>query len=264
MCEESNKIIFCSCQDKTDNPNTDEIYTWELYKYIPSPRSMPNNLTREPKTIKGSFRRHNHDLLSTDEFLNINNILKEMNLRNCFDFDYIPQERDCLFIGIDFGKIKVVFRKGKWVETINESFIVGVSEKIAAGGISNSYLNTYRLRPTIYDEHKLRQLMLDYQKKAKSFFSDDKTLRGMALDIYFLVKRFDIECDFPIRKKTNHLKLANYYIQDILPRISPELNNLDFPLYPDFHEGNLNSVKFFYFWFFCGWCIIILISMYIL
>ncbi|WP_291134374.1 hypothetical protein [Flavobacterium sp. UBA7663] len=69
---------------------------------------------------------------SFEENLTAESLLTELNTRNCFDFDYFPNEEDNLVINEDNknrrGFISFVFRKGKWQIGDHSSFSFKLEE----------------------------------------------------------------------------------------------------------------------------------------
>ena len=125
MCTISTKMIFCSCEEESDKEAKKGQYTWVLTRYVGRSKSI-----RLGKILKSS-----KDLGNA---ITIERVLKEMNSRHCFDFDYTPQENDCLDISNghdrpDYKYLSVVYRTGKWIAGSNGTF--GVIKNVIGQGI---------------------------------------------------------------------------------------------------------------------------------
>ncbi len=121
MCNFNEGFILCKCNDakaiihnkktkrrkkKRDKQEKKPIeYVWRLYKYL--------GLSKEKEL--GRYRFPSDDV---GNGLTSNYVLQELNNRNCFDFDYTPNEGDNLLISTteSYNRIEFIFRKGKWVE----------------------------------------------------------------------------------------------------------------------------------------------------
>ena len=86
-------------------------YVWTLYKFIGF---------REEREIG----RYLFPVSDIENGLTANFILKELNNRNCFDFEYTPNEGDNLIINQvnSHVRIEFIFRSGKWVEEYYSPF----------------------------------------------------------------------------------------------------------------------------------------------
>ncbi len=76
-----------------------------------------------------------------DEYIHMQEIIKEMNTRNCFDFDYSPQEEDTLHF--DNGKkhpeyayFSLIYRNNMWQEGNNPAF-TSRKTQLAEGIVKN-------------------------------------------------------------------------------------------------------------------------------
>ena len=63
-----------------------------------------------------------------------------MNTRNCFDFEYAPQEKDCFKLnnGLKhphFEYFSLIFKEGKWQQGSNPGFGRTITENIASGRV---------------------------------------------------------------------------------------------------------------------------------
>ena len=129
MCDFNNGIKLCTCEDdkikyrkpdlyrivnkdkivKIPNKKNDDIpliYVWHLYKYCGKD---------EVNMMMG------HYILPSDDLgngLNAEWISLNLNIENCFDFDYIPNEGDNLIIGQNVEMspyISFIFKNGEWI-----------------------------------------------------------------------------------------------------------------------------------------------------
>lgn len=115
MCDFNNGFILCKCSDPKvmDHNKKSSLnkiiknqqieYTWTLHKYIGKSKGKELGKYRFPASHVGSGL--------TSDF-----VLKELNSRNCFDFEYSPTEGDNLIISNadSFDRIEFIFRNGKW------------------------------------------------------------------------------------------------------------------------------------------------------
>ncbi len=127
MCQNTNDLIFCTCKDSSNifRRNKGE-YSWSLSKLVGIKTYKPG----EPRII-GKIRIPNKNL---GKGINAENILQELNSRDCFDFEYIPQEMDCLTITGDNGYFKVRFKTGFWEIGRHPAFS-SISEPIDSGKV---------------------------------------------------------------------------------------------------------------------------------
>lgn len=135
MCDFNNGIKLCTCdgdkikykkQDlykkvkgklvKIPNKKNDAIpliYIWHLYKYSGKD---------EVNMMIGQYIFPNNDL---GNGLNAEWILLNLNIENCFDFDYTPNEGDNLIIrqNVEFSPyISFIFKNGEWVKDHYDPF----------------------------------------------------------------------------------------------------------------------------------------------
>jgi hypothetical protein len=135
MCEQSNRIILCSCLNntalpeigidhqneeflRTSVPTSGKVFTWTLYQYK----------GERYVSMLGSA------LLPSDSIgdtLHSECVAEELNEGNCFDFAYEPCEKDKIYIDfvnkdgkVDYsdrnsaplrGYMAFEFRQGKWL-----------------------------------------------------------------------------------------------------------------------------------------------------
>ncbi len=126
MCDFSNGLKFCKCGSeairyrdadkyrtvggasiKIHNRRNEKIplmYVWKLYRYA--------GKVENPEMGRYQVPTQNIGNGLDEEWIVLN-----LNLSNCFDFEYIPQERDNLTIepNINSGPyISFVYRNGEW------------------------------------------------------------------------------------------------------------------------------------------------------
>lgn len=136
MCKPNHQIHFCTCASLKKNtlPIRDDenfdvaeyektLYIWSLYHYRGKKESLMMGDIIMPVESLG------RDLIAE-------NLLKELNSRNCFDFDYSPTAGDNFQIREEYiyksikGKhrkelydyMSFIFRKGKWKEDVYNVF----------------------------------------------------------------------------------------------------------------------------------------------
>lgn len=133
MCQANNRIIFCSCVDKNEDPSTDELtvyYTWDLVRYLGSRESKVRGKIMMPKKDLGNG-------------ITLDAIRDQLNSDvTTFDFDYEPSERDCLRLEIShpierFRYFKLIFIDGQWTSGANDVF-TSITEEIGRGNIKRN------------------------------------------------------------------------------------------------------------------------------
>lgn len=119
MCDTGKEIKLCTCMPngivkvvhhkksrKFKNKQRD-VYTWTLYKYVEYANCGMDGMVILPK-----------DILT--ENLTTEIMLIELNNKNCFDFDYEPNEGDNLKIlspeKYTREHLSFIFRDGKWID----------------------------------------------------------------------------------------------------------------------------------------------------
>ena len=147
MCDFNNGIKLCTCdgvkikyreQDlfrevkgeliKIPNKKNDDIpliYIWHLYKYKGKD---------EVNMMLGRYILPSDDL---GHGLNTEWIALNLNVENCFDFDYIPNEGDNLIIGqnVDLSPyVSFIFKNGIWITDDYDPFS-DITENIFNGKI---------------------------------------------------------------------------------------------------------------------------------
>lgn len=117
MCKTGKQIVFCRCINEENTPKPYKkskrwqvknpspiIYMWSLSQFVENVERMMEGQISEPSEKLGE------DL--TNDF-----VLGEINSRNCFDFEYFPQEGDCLSIcrsNKTWHFFSYIFREGEW------------------------------------------------------------------------------------------------------------------------------------------------------
>lgn len=110
MCNLTKEFKLCSCDG--DKLSSDEI-GWILRR---------KNESKEIEKIMGKPAIYR---LTTKEQETKTAIAKELNTKNCFDFDYTPQEDDFLKIRLETPKgqwYAFRFLKGAWTEDTSTNF----------------------------------------------------------------------------------------------------------------------------------------------
>jgi hypothetical protein len=124
------KLTFCSCVNEATNKDLVGEHKWILKRFKGSRRS----------SIMGERKAPNSDL---GEEITLEDIAFEMNSRNCFDFDYVPEELDCFhlengLIGRDSQFFSLIYKKRKWVQGQNPGFERTIEEDIATGKVERT------------------------------------------------------------------------------------------------------------------------------
>ena len=125
MCQKASQITFCTCElegkvihnkksrRNAMNPQQEvKSYRWSLQKIAGLAEHSMDGLLMEPD--------YEFSIELTDE-----RILAAMNSRNCFDFEYEPQEGDSLSISEKpSGKfMQFLFKDGSWKNGGHNPFI---------------------------------------------------------------------------------------------------------------------------------------------
>lgn len=98
MCNVIKGFKLCTCEPEKLKEAT---LTWELERYVSVNKSG----------IMGKIAAPAQDFLSMSKEL----IENELNMKQCFDFDYQPQEKDALYLNNKgTGYCSFVYTNGKW------------------------------------------------------------------------------------------------------------------------------------------------------
>lgn len=138
MCELSNQLKFCTCLEKEDIelinihkkldkfrkkklPKSKERFSWILYEYKGSEDTGLMGLLNLPSEKIG--------FSLTEHF-----VLKELNNKNCFDFNYNPKDGDNLQINYQRDKswtefLSFIFRENMWKAQSYDPFIEKIEPK---------------------------------------------------------------------------------------------------------------------------------------
>lgn len=136
MCDFSKGFKLCSCSNekikfreqqlyykvkgelvKVKNKKNDQIpliYIWQLYRRIGEYEDF----------MLGSYKMPSEDI---GKGLNAEWIALNLNVENCFDFEYSPEEDDNLIIGqneILSPYISFIFKKGEWIIEHHDPFTI--------------------------------------------------------------------------------------------------------------------------------------------
>lgn len=107
MCNFDDGFILCKCDDLesgiNDQDSNSMIYVWSLYKYIGKSKSFEMGRYILPGGAVGTL---------TSDF-----VIEELNSKNCFDFEYMPQEGDNLLISSlgNIPRMEFIFRGNEWI-----------------------------------------------------------------------------------------------------------------------------------------------------
>ena len=123
MCEINNKLKFCTCLEEKDIklielhkslekfqkkqiPGSKEPFSWVLFEYKGFEASDIMGLLKMPSDKIGFYL--------TEEF-----VLQQLNLTDCFDFDYKPKEGDNLQVHFQDNKysaefLSFIYRDENW------------------------------------------------------------------------------------------------------------------------------------------------------
>ena len=130
------KYIFCTCSEENkslEGPLILKNYTWTLTNFLGVKKSL----------IRGKIVLPKNDL---GDGINIDNILNQLNNNaDNFDFDYKPNEKDCLRISTsntneEIKYFKVLYENENWIKGSNPAFIT-ISKTIAMGKIKKTTHN---------------------------------------------------------------------------------------------------------------------------
>lgn len=122
MCSPSGNFKLCTCDNDPVQLATAE-FTWKLYRF-------PDK-SRQPRMIMGKF------VVPVDKLadhLDAGVIAMQMNVRNCFDFEYTPEEFDTLYINTQGNRNKFIrlrFNNGVWSK--NHIPVFGDTELLKEG-----------------------------------------------------------------------------------------------------------------------------------
>lgn len=136
MCEIGNEIKLCTCvpnglnaivhNKKSRSRQNRDKFTWTLNKYVGDSENMMDGMLIYPDSV-------------LSENLTTERMLSELNDRNCFDFDYEPNEGDNLLIYNPEKYIKkylsFIYRNGKWIADSYNKFRDKI-EKINYGNVT--------------------------------------------------------------------------------------------------------------------------------
>jgi len=117
MCDFNKGFILCQCNDpkvihhntksrrNKNKKNQPMEYTWTLFKFLGMSKVREVGKYLFPSSDVGNG-------------LTSNFVLNELNKRNCFDFEYKPNQGDNLMISREdsFNRIEFIYRDGKWEE----------------------------------------------------------------------------------------------------------------------------------------------------
>lgn len=130
MCDTPENITFCTCSEKDENSIVIGTLEWTLDRFIGLKETNMRGILMRPADELG-------------DSINIHKVIDEMNKRNCFDFDYVPQERDCFHISNgrktpEYKYFSLIYKDGQWRPGRNPAFGRTISENIGKGKVTNS------------------------------------------------------------------------------------------------------------------------------
>lgn len=118
MCKLSDKLMLCTCSPEALKTAD---YTWS-YSHYEEPDSYIEGMYL-PSHVSWCYENAN---VSGDE------ICRELNSRNCFDFELVPEERDILVFKFwnvrgrkQYAELTLNYRRGKWQPANNDYFANG-------------------------------------------------------------------------------------------------------------------------------------------
>ncbi len=140
MCEITKNFILCSCSTdekvEVEHNKNSRRYKKQIEKKYP--RRIAWTLDR----YEGTYNSEMDGMMITpsdklDELFTAEYVRSELNARNCFDFDYVPNEGDYLTFRFNFSKkeargrefhyMPYIYKEGNW--TVD--FYCGFSAKLA-------------------------------------------------------------------------------------------------------------------------------------
>lgn len=129
MCLNNDTFKFCTCIDSETKKEESVFlkgYTWTLTRLVGLKKSL----------IRGKIVLPEKDLGSG---LTVENMLRQLENDQVFDFDYSPSENDCLEISAPMAEhkiryFKLLYKDGGWTEGSNPAFI-SITSQVAEGKI---------------------------------------------------------------------------------------------------------------------------------
>lgn len=115
MCNFNQGFILCKCNDprtvvhnkksRRNKGNSSVEYALTLNRFI-------------GRSEKGERGRYVMPINDIGYGLTADFVVNQLNIRNCFDFDYIPNEGDNLIITRNEpnDRIEFIFKNGKWID----------------------------------------------------------------------------------------------------------------------------------------------------
>lgn len=124
MCKPTKNLLFCTCNEEDNTSTIIGNYEWSLSRYIGRNKSM----------LLGKILKSSSDL---GDSITIERVLNDLNTRNSFDFDYSPEDMDCIRIHNgcehpDYAYFSVVYKNGVWKKGSNGTFGV-IKETLGEG-----------------------------------------------------------------------------------------------------------------------------------
>ena len=113
MCKPGERLILCTCEEQGVDDIKSSVgewrFTWKLERFSHTiPAQLDGVLVAPEKQLTDSFSAED--------------VVFELNDRNCFDFEYTPMEKDLLIIfrhspdGQRKGFLAFNFQYGRWAQ----------------------------------------------------------------------------------------------------------------------------------------------------
>ncbi len=123
MCNTSDVYKLCTCEGDLNKADT----IWTLTRFVGLSELEIMGSIMPPSDV-------------FDNGISSDKLLAQMNSGNCFDFDYIPSEKDSLHVSSQksgYEYFKLIFKDGKWQKGGNPHF-TSILETISQGKIDKS------------------------------------------------------------------------------------------------------------------------------
>jgi hypothetical protein len=213
MCEVQNKFILCSCAiAPKERPNPDNLI-WTLHAYRGKHDYAMEGIIPFPSSQIA------HGL--TSEW-----VASELNERNCFDFEHVPQEREML--KIDQGQdryepkfLSFIYQEGKWVRDEFYGFQDWIQQMRAGKLIfaEKSRLNTMRTMLLAEIEPLDRKMALE-ASFLQALLSDIEALDRDAWEKEAdIVGYVGLLWDISLQKAAQHFEVPKKFLPNLYKRL---------------------------------------------
>jgi hypothetical protein len=134
MCDFTKGIKLCSCENETIKFREQEFYKMVKNEYVKIPNKKNENIPiifiwrlfkLKSKNNNNEIGRYMLPAGDIGNGLDAEWIALNLNLENCFDFDYTPEEGDNLFIQtneIASAYISFIFKNDQWIIDVYDPF----------------------------------------------------------------------------------------------------------------------------------------------